>query len=56
VFQEIYYRDYEDIDGLKCPKKLLINNDGKKLMDGEIIEYTFVDKIEDKEFEKPDAN
>jgi hypothetical protein len=53
VFKETYFSDYHDVDGLPCPKKIIVNEDGKKMFEGEILEIQLVDKIDDKEFDKP---
>jgi hypothetical protein len=53
VLKETYYSDFEDVDGLKTPKKVLVNQDGKKFLTSEVLEIRFVDTIDEKEFEKP---
>lgn len=53
ILQESSFRDYKDVDGLKRPTKIAIQNDGKKFLDGEMSDYKFVDKFEASEFAKP---
>jgi hypothetical protein len=53
VAQEKIMKEYQDLNGIKVPKKVLVNRDGKKFMDVEVVEVKFVDKIDDNEFAKP---
>jgi hypothetical protein len=53
VAEERIVTEYQEVDGLKTAKKLLIQRDGKKFMEAEIEEVKFVDKIDDAEFAKP---
>jgi hypothetical protein len=53
VNEEIYITEFQDIDGLKTAKKMLIHRDGKKFMEAEVVEAKFLDKIDDSEFTKP---
>jgi hypothetical protein len=53
VMEERIIQDYQDQDGYKVPKKVLINRDGKKFVEAEILEFKIVDKIDDNEFVKP---
>jgi hypothetical protein len=53
VNQEIVFSDYKDVDGLKRPMKMVVSQDGKKIMDIEVTEIKFVDKLDDSEFAKP---
>ena len=53
VAQEFVLSDYEDKDGFKTPRKLLINRDGKKFLDKETTEFRVVDKIDESVFAKP---
>ncbi len=41
------------MDGLKHPTKILLNRDGKKLMEVELIEVKAAEKIDPNLFEKP---
>jgi hypothetical protein len=45
--------EYQDVDGLKVAKKILVNRDGKKFTEADVNEIKFVDKIDDAEFTKP---
>ena len=54
VNQEKIYLNYKDMNGLKVPTRLTINNDGKKFMDMEITETTPMETpFEDSVFAKP---
>lgn len=53
VNQEVYMSDYKDYDGLKRPSKSLIHQEGKKVMELEVLEAKFPEKIDDSEFQKP---
>ena len=45
--------EYQEKDGMKVPKKAVINREGKKYMELEVSEIKFVDKLPDGTFEKP---
>lgn len=53
VPEERIINEYQDVDGMKLPKKILINRDGKKHTELEVQEAKFLDKVEDSTFEKP---
>jgi len=53
VPEERIINEYQEIDGIKVAKKVLINRDGKKHTELEIQEAKFLDKLEDSAFEKP---
>jgi len=53
VTEERIIKEYQEVDGLKLGKKVLVNRDGKKLMDLEVTEVKFLDKVDDSEFAKP---
>jgi len=53
VTQERIILEYQDTEGQKMPKKVLVNRDGKKFMELEVTEIKFPDKIDDSEFAKP---
>ena len=53
VGQEVLYSEYKDFDGLKHPTKYVINRDGKKFIESEMLELKSVDKFDDKKFAKP---
>jgi hypothetical protein len=51
--QEKIILEYQDFDGYKTGKKVLVLRDGKKLMEAEVVEAKFMEKIDDSEFQKP---
>jgi hypothetical protein len=53
VGEERIIQEYQDIDGLKVPKKVVVNRDGKKLMELEVQEFKVLDKVDDSTFAKP---
>jgi hypothetical protein len=53
VLQEEFYGDYREIDGVKRPMKVLITHDGKKFMQGEMIEVKPLDRFDDGVFARP---
>ena len=53
VVQEVIFSDYQEKDGLKHYKKILVFRDGKKLFDAKVTEIEFFDKLDEKVFAKP---
>jgi hypothetical protein len=53
VRQEIVYDDYQDMGGMKRPKKSIVRRDGKLLVESEVTEFKPLDKADTKQFEKP---
>jgi len=53
VDEERIIKEYQDFEGQKVPKKVLVNHDGKKYLELEILEIKFPDDIADSEFQKP---
>jgi hypothetical protein len=53
VAEEKIILEYQDVEGQKTAKNVLINRDGKKFMEMEVTEVKFLDKIADSEFAKP---
>jgi hypothetical protein len=53
VTEERIIQAYQDVAGQKFPKKVLVNRDGKKLLEAEVIESRFLEKLDDSEFAKP---
>ncbi len=53
VDEERIIQEYQDVDGRKAPKKVLINRDGKKYLELEVVEVKFPDAIDDSEFQTP---
>ncbi len=50
---ETLYSDYEEVDGLMIAHKFTIKYDGKVYNEGEISDVKFIDKLDDKLFDKP---
>jgi hypothetical protein len=53
VPEERIITEYQDIDGLKIAKKVVINRDGKKFMEVEVVEHKPQEKLDADEFGKP---
>jgi hypothetical protein len=61
VNQETFYSDYQDVKDpkekdkklFKVPMKILIQRDGQTYVDSQTLDYSVVDKLDDKLFEKP---
>lgn len=53
VTEERILLEYRDQDGRKVPKKVLVNRDGKKYLEAEVLEMTFVEKLDDGDFAQP---
>jgi hypothetical protein len=53
VRQEEYYGEYQDFGGIKRPTKVVALRDGKKLMEGQVIDVKYLDKVDEAEFTKP---
>jgi outer membrane lipoprotein-sorting protein len=53
VTEETFFSDYKKIDGVNVPMKHLVHHDGKKYLELEVTEYSFVDRIDDAEFARP---
>jgi hypothetical protein len=53
VTEERIIQEYQDIDGLKVAKKVLVNRDGKKFVEAEVLEVKSLDKLDESEFAKP---
>jgi hypothetical protein len=51
--EERIIQEYQDLDGRKTAKKVLLNRDGKKYIEVEITEITQVEKLDDSEFAEP---
>lgn len=51
--EERIVTEYQDVDGAKVAKKVLVNRDGKKFMEIEIKEFKLLDMLDDNEFAKP---
>lgn len=53
ITEERFMSDYRDVSGIKMPRKTVVYQDGKKFIEGEVIDIQFLDKIDDSEFAKP---
>jgi hypothetical protein len=53
IDEERIIQEYQDMDGAKVAKKLLVNHDGKKHLEAEVEEIKFLDKVDDSTFAKP---
>ncbi len=53
VSEETFITEYQEVEGLKVGKKVVVHRDGKKLMDAEVTLIKFLDKFDDSEFAKP---
>lgn len=53
VPEERIIKEYQEVNGVKTAKKIVINRDGKKFMEAEVLEVKFLDKIDDSEFAMP---
>lgn len=53
ITQEEFFSDYKETDKVKLPRKLITFADGNKIAEGTIEEVQFLQKIEEKEFDKP---
>lgn len=51
--QEEYYSDFEDVKGYKRPMKVAAYRNGKKIMQAEMTDVQYLDKVDDAEFTKP---
>jgi hypothetical protein len=54
VTEERIITAYQDVGGRKVAKKVTVARDGNNFLDAEVIEATFVDKLGDSEFAKPE--
>jgi hypothetical protein len=53
VLRENYYSNYKPAGGRKHWMKVVVRQDGKKLLEGAVTEIKFVDRIDDGEVAKP---
>ena len=53
VVQEEFYSDFEDVKGYKRPMKVAAYRGGKKIMEAEMTDVQYLDKVDDAEFTKP---
>jgi hypothetical protein len=52
VAQEMYFKDFKDLDGAKYPSKSVVNQDGKKFMQLEVTEYKLSEKLDNAVFKE----
>jgi hypothetical protein len=53
VDEERIIKEYRLVDGLQTAKTVLVNHDGKKYLEVEVIDVKYLDDIDDSEFQKP---
>ena len=53
VNEERIVTEYQKLEGMQSPKRILVNRDGKKFMEAEIVEVKFLDKVDPQTFGKP---
>jgi hypothetical protein len=53
VTEERIILEYQEVDGVKIGKRVVVNHDGKKFLEAEVVEVKFVDKFDDSIFVKP---
>jgi hypothetical protein len=53
VTQEEYYSEFKEIGGYKRPTKLAVFLAGKKVMDAELVDVKYLDKVDETLFTKP---
>jgi hypothetical protein len=53
VLMEVYFDDYRDLDGAKVAHKFVLNRDGKKFVEAEMMEIKGTKKLDAKLFAPP---
>jgi hypothetical protein len=53
VDEERFIKEYQDFDGQKVAKKILVNRDGKKYLELDITEVKHLDDVPDNTFQQP---
>lgn len=53
LFQEVFYEDYEEIDGLQHPRKVISKHDGKLSGKAELAKLELNPKIDENQFANP---
>jgi hypothetical protein len=51
--QEEFYGDFKDFGGFRRWTRIMVFREGKKLMEAEVLDIRYFDKIDDTEFTKP---
>jgi hypothetical protein len=50
VYQESYFSDFQKVNGVQVPTKVIVNHDGKKFMTATLSDHQVLEKLDDKEF------
>jgi hypothetical protein len=53
ILQEEFYGDFKDFGGFRRWTRIMVFREGKKLMEAELLDVKYLDKIEESEFAKP---
>jgi hypothetical protein len=53
IDQERIITEYQKVDGVPVPKRLVVNRDGKKFLEGEVLEYKQHEKVDEGLFKLP---
>ena len=53
VVQEELYSDFRDLNGFKRPRKIVVSRKGTKVMEAEMTEVKYFEKLDETEFNKP---
>ena len=53
VTEERIVIEYQKVEGMQSPKKVLINRDGKKFMEAEVLEVKLLEKVDPQTFARP---
>ena len=53
TLEERLILSYQDVNGLKVAKKILVKHDGKKFLEAEVTEFKLLDKVDPAVFAKP---
>jgi hypothetical protein len=51
VKEERFIQEWQDAQGIKAPKKLLIHRDGKKFLEADVTQIKYHDKLDDSVFQ-----
>ncbi|HVS36410.1 MAG TPA: hypothetical protein VMS17_12660 [Gemmataceae bacterium] len=53
VVQEEMYSNFQDVEGFRRPMKIAVFRNGKKVMEAEVVDVKYLDKVDAAEFAKP---
>ena len=56
IQQEIFVREFREIQGVKYPHQTIIYHDGNRFIESQISKVELLEKIDEKEFMKPKQN